>query len=240
MKERKVMESRCDVCKSTESCRWIKNPQYRRGSPHLGYHRPRHRQQSPHMFTSRPNSPISTSRAPKPMSMIYHTPHSYVSYPFCHLDEPAVGPFIPFIQTPISFVSPPVVGTISTVDNTSFYTGDPFVVLPPSSTEAPFLQQQHFLPDMEDISAKPENESRFPYRKYKIKNEHIKSADDDAQVTPPPPLRIPVSTLPCPQDAPGIPLQDPVCPFHQLSSTWLESISFFFFKHVFANVSYQC
>ncbi|KAL7641800.1 UNVERIFIED_CONTAM: hypothetical protein RMT77_007674 [Armadillidium vulgare] len=228
MKERKVMKSRCGDCKSTESCRWHKNPHYRRGSPHLGYHRFRHRPQSQHMFASRPNSPISTTRAPKPMEMIYHTPHSYVSYPICHIDESTVGPFIPFIQTPVSFV-PSVVGTISTsVDNTSYYTGDPFVVLPSSSSKATFpQQQQHILPDMEDIAAIPQDENRSHYQRYSVKNEPKKSTEDDGQITPPPPppLRIPVSTLPCPQDAPGIPLQDSVCPFHQLSSAWSDALS---------------
>lgn len=35
-----------------------------------------------------------------------------------------------------------------------------------------------------------------------------------------PSLRLPITALPCPQDAPGIPIQDSVCPFHNKPSTW--------------------
>lgn len=86
----------------------------------------------------------------------------------------------------------------------SFYTGSPCMI----------VQQSPLVEDYRP---------RWSRHKGFRKNSSIDSSENQESI---PSLRVPVSSLPSPQDVSGIPIQDEVCPFHQLSSTWLAS-SFF-------------
>lgn len=227
-----MTERGCGLCDNSGGCtrRPVSASGQWKAIHHLNYHRPRSRPASPQPFCSRPTSPIQPSLGYQSMTGIVFQPpqqiqqQGFVTYPYLTRQEGPIGnTFIPVInQSPISY-SPTIYGPLSpsSMETPNYFTGTPYMMVSTSAnpSRAP-SPQTSLLSDMEDLSLKsrwvPRGRGSFKRSSYSSgAAEGCRGLEGEV-----PPLRVSVSSLPSPQDAPGIPVQDTICPFHHQSSTW--------------------
>ncbi|KAK7081532.1 Aconitate hydratase mitochondrial [Halocaridina rubra] len=148
---------------------------------------------------------------------------------FQHIHPP---PLYPSSQSSQLSLPHPIQST-----SASYYTGSPYVQCsssgPTSRSATPdrqiVLERCGVIgTDIEDISLRPQRLQgpRLVGRRRNDAGDESNvsvSGNAKSEVFQTPSLKLPVSSLPSPLDAPGIPIQDEVCPFHEHLSEWLAS-----------------
>ena len=155
------------------------------------------------------------------------------------MSDPVTGlPAYPHVNVGPTFHPPVFPPPHSAQSNpASYYTGSPYMQCPSSRPNSrPVTPDVQHTPDsercglvggtdIEDISLRPRPRGQRQTGRRKVESTEDPGISDtcstksDAPHTPP--LKLPVSSLPSPLDAPGIPIQDEVCPFHERTSEWL-------------------
>ena len=107
--------------------------------------------------------------------------------------------------------------------NSNFYTNTSYLLMPPGTPPSrPQTPDLATSVDMEDISLRPKWHQNVPIRRqFHTDDSSLETSSLISTSSDKPSLRVNMSTLPSPQDTPGIPVQDTVCPFHLNTSTWL-------------------
>ncbi|XP_066963842.1 cytoplasmic aconitate hydratase-like isoform X1 [Macrobrachium rosenbergii] len=123
--------------------------------------------------------------------------------------------------------------------NASYYTGPPYMHLSSNrSNSRPVTPDRQNVSDsdkccfsgtdIEDISLRPRSRGHRLMGRRKVESAEDSTVSDTcstkSDISQTPSLRLPVSSLPSPLDAPGIPIQDEVCPFHERTSEWSDAL----------------
>ncbi|CAL4095460.1 unnamed protein product [Meganyctiphanes norvegica] len=132
---------------------------------------------------------------------------------------------------PSAMYSPLPQPQVAPQQHPGYYTGAPYYSQPPTINNTVISEKLSGL-DIEDISLRPMGSRSTRFKNTRRKSEDSRSvgstmsdmSSSRGSSVSTPSLKMPMSSLPSPQDAPGIPIQDTICPFHREESSWSNAL----------------
>ncbi|XP_076045941.1 cytoplasmic aconitate hydratase-like isoform X2 [Oratosquilla oratoria] len=192
--------------------------------PPSAYQPPLPQQQVMYLVSPQPQVPQGSLPAVVPN---YYVP-SACGVPYVTVDPMGIPSMMTTIETQYSTSAVQYTSPVYVRSPYVISTGTPNQVISSRPTTQESVRPCSSV-DMEDLALRPhwgnktktKTEKRSP-----VDREQKKSAvqNEDSVKSETPALRVSVSTFPSPQDVPGIPIQDEVCPFHLEESTWSNAL----------------